>query len=222
MTRKRWIVFLVVAGCLLMAFVDFTQMHYVPKAAMKILAFVSIPVFYRVFATSPATWDFLWYKKKSLGYALLLGIFVYVCILLAYFALGSFFDFSNVAHVLNDTVGVNKGNFLYISIYISFINSFIEEFFFRGFAFLTLRSVSTRRFAMIFSSLAFAVYHVTLMAGLFDLPLYLLCLVALAIAGLMFNLLDEKSGTLYPSWIVHAGANFAINTIGFILLGMIR
>jgi membrane protease YdiL (CAAX protease family) len=221
MTRKRWILLLVVAVCMLMAFVDFTKIHYVPKATMKILAFVSIPVFYHVFVNAPDKWDFLRYKKKSIGYALLLGIAIYVCILLAYFTLGSFFDFGNVAHVLNDTVGVNKENFLYISIYISFINSFIEEFFFRGFAFLTLKRNSSRRFAMIFSSLAFAVYHATLMAGLFDLPLYLLCLVALAIAGFIFNLLDEKSGTLYPSWIVHACANFAINTVGFILLGMI-
>jgi hypothetical protein len=59
------------------------------------------------------------------------------------------------------------------------------------------------------------------MAGLFDFSLYILLLLSLIIAGFILNLLDEKEETLYASWIVHAFANFAINTIGFILLGMI-
>lgn len=208
-------------GCILMALVDFTKMHYAPKAILKIGTFVSIPFLYAHFGMKSKRWEFLKFKKESTKLSLLLGIAIYGLILLAYFTIGSFFDFSNVTHVLNDTVGVNRGNFLYISIYISFINSFIEEFFFRGFAFLTLKKYSTRRFAIIFSSIAFAVYHVTLMAGLFDFSLYVLLLIALVAAGFVLNLLNEKSETLYPSWIVHAFANFAINTIGFILLGMI-
>jgi membrane protease YdiL (CAAX protease family) len=59
------------------------------------------------------------------------------------------------------------------------------------------------------------------MAGLFDFSLYVLCLLALVVAGFVLNLLDEKDASLYPSWIVHAFANFAINTVGFILLGML-
>lgn len=221
MDKKRWILLLVVVGCILMALVDYTKMHYAPKAVLKIGTFISLPFLYAYFASKPMKWEILKFKKESIKLSLLLGIVIYGLILLAYFAIGPFFDFSNVTRVLNNTVGVNRGNFLYISIYISFINSFIEEFFFRGFAFLTLKKHTTRRFAIIFSSIAFALYHVTLMAGLFDFSLYVLLLLALVGAGFFLNLLDEKSGTLYPSWLVHAFANFAINTIGFILLGMI-
>lgn len=221
MTRKRWILLLIVTGCLLMAWVDFTKMHYAPKAILKFATFISIPLLYHSLDTTREPWDILKFNRRSLGTPVLLGISLYGLILMAYFTIGSFFDFSNVARVLNDTVGVNRSNFLYIAIYISFINSFIEEFFFRGFAFLTLKKHTTRRFAIVFSSFAFAFYHVTLMAGLFDILLYVLCLLALVVAGFVLNLLNEKSETLYPSWIVHAFANFAINTVGFILLGML-
>lgn len=221
MDKKRWIILLVITGCVMMALVDFTKMHYAPKAILKIATFLSLPVFYALLSSKPMTWEILTFKKDSIKLSLLLGIVIYGFILLAYFAIGPLFDFSNVTRVLNNTVGVNRGNFLYISIYISFINSFIEEFFFRGFAFLTLKKHSSRRFAIIFSSIAFALYHVTLMAGLFDFSLYVLLLSALVVAGFILNLLDEKSNTLYPSWLVHAFANFSINTIGFILLGMI-
>ena len=220
MNNKRWILLLVGIGCLLMSIVDMTKMHYVPKAIIKISAFVSIPILYTMICKDNNLWDNLRFKLSTIRLAVWLGIILYGLIMITYFTIGSLFDFSNVARVLDATVGVNPSNFIYIAIYISFINSFIEEFFFRGFAFLTLKKYTSRRFAIYFSSIAFALYHVTLMAGLFEFSLYLLFLFALVIAGYILNRLDEKSSTLFPSWIFHAFANFAINTIGFILLGM--
>ena len=32
-------------------------------------------------------------------------------------------------------MGVNAGNFVFVALYISIVNSLLEEFFFRGFAF---------------------------------------------------------------------------------------
>lgn len=40
----------------------------------------------------------------------------------------------------------------------------------------------------------------------------------LAIGGMIFNWLNEKLDTIYCSWLTHMFANFAINTIGFMLL----
>ena len=48
------------------------------------------------------------------------------------------------------------------------------------------------------------------------IPVYS-CLV-LVIGGMIFNWLNEKLDTIYCSWLTHMFANFAINTIGFILL----
>lgn len=221
MNNKRWILLLVGIGCLLMSLVDMTKMHYVPKAMIKISTFVSIPFLYTKISKDNHLWETLRFHFSSVRLAVWLGLILYGLILITYFLIGPWFDFSNVARVLDATVGVNPGNFIYIAVYISLINSFIEELFFRGFAFLTLKKYTSRRFAIYFSSIAFALYHVTLMAGLFEFTLYLLFLFALVIAGYILNRLDEKSSTSFPSWVFHAFANFAINTIGFILLGMI-
>lgn len=44
--------------------------------------------------------------------------------------------------------------------------------------------------------------------------------IVLFLGGLIFNYLNEKCKNIYPSWLVHMCANFATNTIGFILFGI--
>lgn len=148
---------------------------------------------------------------------LALGFGVFALILGAYFALRSVFDFSAVAALLGKNAGVTAENFLWVSLYISFVNSLLEEFFFRGFAFLVLRRYAGERFACVFSALSFALYHTAMMLGWFPPLLFLLALAGLTAGGVLFNLLDARAGTIFPSWAVHIFANLAINTVGFIL-----
>ena len=48
-----------------------------------------------------------------------------------------------------------------------------------------------------------------------------LMLAALFGCGLFFDWLDEKRGRIWVSWLMHMGANVAINLIGMKLLGMV-
>ena len=66
-----------------------------------------------------------------------------------------------------------------------------------------------------------AVYHVGMMAGMFHIAFLPLLLLGLIIGGCIFNCLYELNGNIYPSWFVHMFANFAINTVGFILFGVL-
>ncbi len=113
-------------------------------------------------------------------------------------------------------MGVTGNNFWLVSLYIAFVNSFLEEFFFRGFGFLSLGEALGPKAAYLFSSLLFALYHVAIMASWFSLALFLLLT-----AGLLFNWLDSRTNSLYPSWFVHICANLAINSIGFLLFGLL-
>ena len=131
------------------------------------------------------------------------------------------FDFSGITSALTNNIGVNGDNFIFVSLYISFVNSLLEEFFFRGFSFLTLRRISSSKFAYIFSAAVFSLYHVAMMIGWFSAGVFIIILAGLFAGGLIFNYLNDKSGTIYPSWFVHMFANFAINTVGFILFGII-
>ena len=130
----------------------------------------------------------------------------------------NFFDFSGIAGALLENAGVDGSNFLYVSLYISLVNSLLEELYFRGFLFLNLKKEVGSRFAYLFSAGAFALYHVAMMIGWFEPMLWLLVMAGLFAGGMIFNWLNEKLGSIYPSWLVHMFANFAINTVGNLLL----
>ena len=60
-------------------------------------------------------------------------------------------------------------------------------------------------------------YHVAMMIGWFGLPVVLLALVGLFAGGVIFSFFNEKYNNIYLSWLIHMCANFATNTIGYIL-----
>ena len=118
-------------------------------------------------------------------------------------------------------MGITADNFIYVSLYISLMNSFLEEFFFRGYGFITLKKYSNRLLAYVFSSSLFALYHVGMLIGMFNFGVLALLLLGLIVGGCIFNYLNESNDNIYPSWFVHMFANFAINTVGFILFGVL-
>ncbi|MDU5105861.1 type II CAAX endopeptidase family protein [Clostridium sp.] len=221
--KKNTIILIVLIGCLIMGFIDAViRPEYLIKSFIKIILFSIMPLLYSRYNNELNLSSLFKVKsKKEIIIALLSGVSVFLFILGAYFIIGSFFDFSNVTSSLSENIGVNNNNFLFVAIYISFINSLLEEFFFRGFAFLKLKEVSTRKFAYIFSSLAFALYHVAMMIGWFDISLFLLTIVGLFVGGLIFNYFNEKYKNIYVTWLIHMFANFAINYIGFMLFSII-
>ncbi len=221
--KKTVVMFLlIVAFCIIMAAVDGILMAgYVVKSIVKLVLFLMLPAVYSFCDKDVSVRDMFVPDKKGIVPALLLGVSVYALILGGYFLLKDVFDFSSITGALTKNTGVTRDNFVFVSLYISFVNSLLEEFFFRGFAFLNLRRIAGRKVAYIFSATVFAVYHIAMMVGWFGIGLFLLVMAGLFAGGLIFNYLNEKSSTIYPSWFVHMFANFAINTVGFMLFGII-
>lgn len=218
MNKKTYMLILITLACLIMAIIDAViQPGYFVKSAIKIFLFVLIPIGYGLIFKECNIKKVLIPDKKGFLFAVVLGLIVYAVVLGAYFLFRNIFDFSALVGSLNETTGVNKSNFLWVALYISFANSFLEEFFFRGYSFLMIKKFFPRRFAYIFSSIMFALYHIAMMIGWFGLPVILISVLGLFIGGMIFNRFDEKNETIYLSWLVHMFANFATNTIGFIL-----
>ena len=220
--KKRSVILVLavtVICCLVMALVDgVLRPGYGVKSAIKAAMFMLIPLLASRIDRSVLYLPLLRPKKKGLLPAVALGAGIYVVILGGYFLVSPFFDFSRIAGALTANAGVTKKNFLYVSLYISFANSFLEEFFFRGFVFTNLKLLSGRKLAYLLSAAAFSLYHVAMMLGWFSPVLFLLVMAGLVIGGMIFNWLNEKLDTIYCSWLTHMFANFAINTIGFMLL----
>ncbi len=197
--------------------------NYFVKIPIKLVFFLALPmIFFIVNKKEFKEFKSLFvFKKSGILKSLLLGAAVYAVIMSAYFLLRNTIDFSRVTSNLTDGMGITADNFIYVSLYISLMNSFLEEFFFRGYGFITLKKYTNRKFAYIFSSCVFAVYHIGMLIGMFGIGALLLLLFGLIAGGCIFDYLNEKNENIYSSWFVHMFANFAINTVGMILFGVL-
>ena len=194
--RVAYIVVSVVICSIVMSIVDgVIQPDYVTKSAVKICLFLAAPLSYYLINRSklPFFKSIFLPKKRDIAVALGLGVLVYGFILGGYFLLREVINFSSIALGLDDRTGINADNLIYVALYMSFINSFLEELLFRGFAFISLKRETSRGFAYIFSALMFAVYHSGVTAGWFNIGIFLLTLAGLMAAGVIFSFLDEKS-----------------------------
>ena len=224
MSLKKYLLWSVTLCTMLMSFIDGVIVPpYWLKSMFKIILFLIVPSvcilvnkehkrhFKKLFI--PQKKDFL----LSLG----LGIAIFAIILLGFWLLGDYIDFEGIVNNLTSGIGVNANNFIYVALYISFCNSLLEEFFFRGYAFLLMKEVSSRKNAYIFSAAMFAIYHAGMMTGWFNVFIYAIAMIGLFVAGCLFNWLNDKCNNIYPSWLVHMFANFGINLVGAIIFGIV-
>ena len=222
MQRKIfWILLAASVGSVAMAVADgLLLLPYAWKSGLKILVFGGLMLAF--FAAFPGEQSrlkrLLRPKGRALVPAAVLTAAVYAAVLIGYRLLKEQIDLEQIRQSLEQTAGVNAGNFIWVAAYIVLVNSFLEEIFFRGFAFLTLKNYVSARRASAFSALCFAAYHGGMLRGWFHPLLTIAAFAGLFAAGCFFNRLDEKSESIYPAWMVHAGANLAINTVGFLMM----
>lgn len=220
-TKKSTISIIVVllTLCILMYYIEvFLRPTYFTKSFLKIILFGVLPSIYCLFNKNIKLKDiFKIYSRKQLLGSFLLSLGVYVFIIATFLLLKNFINLNDISFSLGESLNVNKDNFIYIALYISFINSLLEEFFFRGFVFFSLKNNSSRILAYTISALSFSLYHIAIILNWFNIILFFLVIIGLFIAGLLFNWLNEKSNNIYNSWLVHMFANFSINSIGFFM-----
>lgn len=220
--KATFMVFIIVMFCVIMAVIDgVVKADYFVKSIIKLVLFLILPVLYSLYDREIRIEKIFIPEKSGIKLASILCVLIYAVIFGGYLLLKNVFDFSAITGALTKNIGVTGENFIFVSLYISFVNSLLEEFFFRGFAFITLKRITGRKFAYLFSASVFAVYHIAMMIGWFKFDVFLIIMAGLFAGGLIFNYLNERSATIYPSWLVHMFANFAINTIGFMLFGII-
>lgn len=133
--KSLFIILSITLSALSMSVIDgFVQLPYLHKSLFKIFLFSVVPMAYFIkYKGEYSRLKELFVPRKSdLKYALMLGAGVYSVILLAYVILKDHIDLSTIRESLTANIGVNENNFVYVAIYISLINSLLEEFFFRG------------------------------------------------------------------------------------------
>lgn len=219
--RALAVVCLVLVGCAAMAWVEvWLRPAYPVKSAVKAVTFLGCIGLHALRCPGRELLAVLRRPSRSaLKRGGLLACGVFFSLLGGYALLSPWLDLSAIPGNLADKEGLTAATFPLAALYITLFNSLLEELFFRGFAFLTLRKAGYRRFAWGFSAVAFALYHVCILDGWFHPFFFLLFTAGLTLGGLLFNALD-RDGSLWPSWLVHMGANLAINLIGLHLFSV--
>lgn len=114
--------------------------------------------------------------------------------------------------------GMNKKNIIFVYSYIAIVNSFIEELMFRGIGYIELKKHIPEKYACSISAMLFALYHIAIVNGAVNIWLTILSVVALYIAGVVLNKMDNKTDTIIPSYMVHSLSNWILNIIGYLIV----
>jgi membrane protease YdiL (CAAX protease family) len=215
------ILFVAAVAVGLMAIIDgVISPGYFLKSIAKIVLFLVLPIAAGGAKINPGSFLRPSGKREIIS-SVILGAGVYLSIMGAYLLFSPYLDLDRIRALLGEQLGVVRDNFILVAIYISFVNSLLEEFFFRGFIFLGLLGKTTRLNAYFISAGIFAVYHLAILKGWFGPLIFALSMIGLFVGGLIFNKLNERNGNILSSWLVHMMANLAINTIGLMMFGIL-
>jgi len=155
------------------------------------------------------------FSRKVFLYGVPLGVIAALSIIIAYWTLWDQIDRSLLQAYL-DKKHITATTFFLVFSYITFVNSFLEELFFRGWVFRTLSSWNLA-IAYIFSALLFALYHLSIFSTWFSGWILLFVLFGLFVSGCLFSFLYHKTGSIWSAWIAHIIADTAIVVIGYLL-----
>lgn len=217
MNRKYQIISVLVV-VILIAFEQVLQLDSIVKQGFKIVLLVIIPiiVIYQMKKTTfGKEFNINNVTFKDLKIPLIIGVTIYLLTLIGYVLFMPLIDPDLVVDGLNGS-GITTKNIILASIYLCFINSFLEEFFFRGFMFSEFSKISNK-WGYIVSSAFFSIYHVLVMFTLFDWIMGVISIIGLMIVGMILAYMNQTNKSIINSWVVHIFADLGVVTIGLYL-----
>lgn len=182
---------------------------YIVKSLSKVALFLLIPLF----LFRQTGFPFMIVRqtaRKSMKIAIGSGFAVMTVIIIAFIIFLPFIDIDALLIDLGEA-GVTSTVFPFVAIYILFGNSLLEEFFFRG---LLPNFFEQSQLRILVPSFFFAIYHVAIFLPWFNLPILLIAVIGLWIGGIIFQLANERSRTILPSWTIHMFADVGVLLVG--------
>ena len=213
--HKVWLVvgFTAVA-CLAFSLTSVWVYAYWATSVVKIILFLGIPaVYFFAYPKQSMKPMFRANGKKPLLVSAAVGLGVLVFIIVGFILLRNFFDMDGIIAKLA-TNNITKATYPFVFIYIVFINAFMEEVLFRGFAFQTVYNYGYKKVAYVVSALLFSVYHLPVLVTAVGPVMCVVAVVGLFVAGLFFNEVTRRCKNIWGSLVIHMAANLAINSIG--------
>lgn len=209
---------LVVAGLYIVD--QLLRLSYNGKILVKLVLFAVFPLLY-ICLTGDNFIRTSFHNRAPalrLDWTKALGLGVIVIIVAAFWVTKGKMDVTAITGDFTNKYKIGQNQLVWYGAYLTFGNSLLEEFFFRGFVFLGLRHLGFRWLGYGVSSLLFALYHIANFQTWFHPLLFVLALAGLLIGGLIFCALDDRADTFFNSWFVHICADLAIVALGLTIL----
>ena len=111
------------------------------------------------------------------------------------------------------------GGFLVVAVFYSLIHSLLEEYYWRWFVYGRARHYLGIVRANLLASVAFMAHHVvvinTFLPGEYFWSLTIPLSLSVAVGGVIWSVLYQRSGSLYGAWLSHALVDLAIMICGY-------
>jgi len=130
---------------------------------------------------------------------------------------GSLTGFADHVRLKVSQLGVLE-HYLAFSLFLAFVHSAIEEYYWRWFVYGILRRLMSVQPAAVLAGLAFASHHVIILSQYFSLTWAVVLGLAVAGGGYAWCLMIERQRTLMGAWLSHVLVDLAILWIGYRML----
>jgi len=156
------------------------------------------------------------------------GLGVGVCVVLAVAWFG-FIDgskwfeeglLSQIKKKVGDLAIDSLWKYAMLSVFYALCHSFLEEYYWRWFVYDMLKRITTVPVANFVSSLGFMAHHVLLLAVYFGWsnPMTYLCSAGVAIGGMFWAWIYQRTGSLFWPWISHMIVDAGLFLLGYVVV----
>lgn len=111
-----------------------------------------------------------------------------------------------------------RNHYILFAVFISFLHSALEEFYWRWFVFGRLRVVVPVGMAYLLAAIGFCSHHIVILSQFFHIGWALFLGICVGIGGAFWSWLYQKYGSLWGSWASHMLVDLAIMWVGWEVL----
>lgn len=133
------VIVLTILSCLALFYVEqILELSYIMKTLAKILLFLIVPIVFIKVVLKERLFESLRLNQvdvKGLQYGVGLGLLSVIVILAAYVLLQDQINGETIILDLQNRLNITLETYIFVALYITFGNSLLEEFYFRGFIF---------------------------------------------------------------------------------------
>jgi membrane protease YdiL (CAAX protease family) len=163
-------------------------------------------------------WAVAGWSRKGMGTALGFALAVGAVIVLTRVLLGDAAIDINAFHSVLEQNGLSTpAKFVFAALWLSVINSLLEEYVFRWFITSRFERLTSRH-ATWLSGVAFTIHHIIVLAKYLPPATTALASAGIFIGGLVWSAIYRRAGSVWPSWLSHAIVDLAIMGVGYAAL----